>query len=83
VEHIPALTSRRTTIRATRGVLLERERTHPLLLQDARDLYLHRDGDNGKDGYRVNLGCAAGLDPLALEVSIIEGRQLPLAGASG
>lgn len=32
-------------------------------------------GDDGF-GYRVNLGCVEGLDPLALEISIIDGRSL-------
>jgi hypothetical protein len=27
-------------------------------------------------GYRVNLGCVEGLDPLALEIGIIDGRAL-------
>ena len=27
-------------------------------------------------GYRVNLGCVEGLDPLALEIEIIDGRSL-------
>jgi hypothetical protein len=29
-----------------------------------------------KIGYRVNLGCVEGLDPLALEISIIDGRSM-------
>ena len=41
------------------------------------------DGENAKDGYRVNLGCVEGLDTLALEVRIIEGRALPVIGESG
>jgi len=32
-------------------------------------------GDDGF-GYRVNLGCVEGLDPLALEITIIDGRAL-------
>ena len=36
------------------------------------------DGENAKDGYRVNLGCVEGLDPLALEICIIDGRSVPL-----
>ena len=36
------------------------------------------DGEHGKDGYRVNLGCVEGLDSLALEISIIDGKSLPL-----
>ena len=36
------------------------------------------DGENGKDGYRVNLGCVEGIDPLALEISIIDGKSVPL-----
>ncbi len=39
------------------------------------------DGENGKDGYRVNLGCVEGLDILALEIKIIDGRSLPLVEA--
>lgn len=30
-------------------------------------------------GYRVNLGCVVGLDVLALEIGIIDGRSMPLA----
>lgn len=36
------------------------------------------DGENAKDGYRVNLGCVEGLDVLALHISIIDGRSVPL-----
>ena len=40
------------------------------------------DGENGKDGYRVNLGCVEGLDPLALDVRIIDGKSVPLVESS-
>lgn len=33
------------------------------------------DGENAKDGYRVNLGCIEGLDALALDIGIIDGRN--------
>ena len=36
------------------------------------------DGENARDGYRVNLGCVEGIDPLALEISIIDGKSVPL-----
>lgn len=36
------------------------------------------DGDGAKNGYRVNLGCVEGLDPLTLDVGIIDGHMLPL-----
>ena len=36
------------------------------------------DGESAKDGYRVNLGCVEGLDTLALEISIIDGKSLPV-----
>jgi hypothetical protein len=36
------------------------------------------DGENNSDGYRVNLGCVEGIDPLALHISIIDGHALPL-----
>jgi hypothetical protein len=39
------------------------------------------DGENAKDGYRVNLGCVEGLDPLALEIRIIDGKSVPLVEA--
>ena len=39
------------------------------------------DGENGTDGYRVNLGCVEGIDPLALEISIIDGKSVPLVEA--
>jgi hypothetical protein len=38
------------------------------------------DGENGQDGYRVNLGCVEGLDPLALDIKIIDGKSVPLVG---
>lgn len=40
------------------------------------------DGVDGRDGYRVNLGCVLGLDPLALEVTRIDGRSLPVVDGS-
>jgi hypothetical protein len=36
------------------------------------------DGENNKDGYRVNLGCVEGLDPLALTITFIDGKSVPL-----
>ena len=36
------------------------------------------DGENARDGYRVNLGCVEGLDPFALEISRIDGKSVPL-----
>ena len=36
------------------------------------------DGENAKDGYRVNLGGVEGLDPLALDIRIIDGKSVPL-----
>jgi hypothetical protein len=39
------------------------------------------DGENGKDGYRVNLGCVEGIDPLALEIRVIDGKSVPLVEA--
>ncbi len=36
------------------------------------------DGENAKDGYRVNLGCVEGLDALALEIRMIDGKSVPL-----
>jgi hypothetical protein len=36
------------------------------------------DGDNSKDGYRVNLGCVEGTDSLNLVISIIDGNALPV-----
>jgi hypothetical protein len=38
------------------------------------------DGENGKDGYRVNLGCVEGLDVLALKLERIDGKSVPLVG---
>jgi hypothetical protein len=38
------------------------------------------DGENGKDGYRVNLGCVEELDVFALEVKRIDGRSVPVVG---
>jgi hypothetical protein len=39
------------------------------------------DGENGRDGYRVNLGCVERIDPLALEIRIIDGKSVPLVEA--
>jgi len=41
------------------------------------------DGENARDGYRVNLGCVEGLDTLALDISIIDGRAVPVIEESG
>jgi hypothetical protein len=41
------------------------------------------DGENAKDGYRVNLGCVEGLDTLALDIRIIDGKSVPLVGDHG
>ena len=41
------------------------------------------DGENAKNGYRVNLGCIEGLDALALEISIIDGKTLPVIEEPG
>jgi len=41
------------------------------------------DGENAKDGCRVNLGCVEGLDALALEISIIDGKALPVIEEPG
>jgi hypothetical protein len=38
------------------------------------------DGEKAKDGYRVNLGCVKGIDPLSLEIKIINGKTLPVVG---
>lgn len=40
------------------------------------------DGQDGRDGYRVNLGCVEGLDVFALEVKRIDGKSLPVVGHS-
>ena len=39
------------------------------------------DGEDARDGYRVNLGCVEGLDPFALEISRIDGKSVPLVEA--
>jgi len=41
------------------------------------------DGENARDGYRVNLGCVEGLDTLALDIRIIDGRSLPVTQEGG
>jgi hypothetical protein len=41
------------------------------------------DGENAKDGYRVNLGCIEGLDTLALDMRIIDGKSVPLIEGPG
>lgn len=33
---------------------------------------------NDEYGYRVNLGCVEGIDPLSLAIGILDGRSLPL-----
>lgn len=33
---------------------------------------------NDEWGYRVNLGCVEGIDPLALDIGILDGKSLPL-----
>ncbi len=39
------------------------------------------DGENARDGYRVNLGCVDGIDPLALAITVIDGKSVPLVEA--
>jgi hypothetical protein len=39
------------------------------------------DGEHAKDGYRVNLGCVDGLEVLALPITIIDGKSVPLVAA--
>jgi len=39
------------------------------------------DGENARDGYRVNLGCVEGLDPLSLDIQVIDGKSVPLIHA--
>jgi hypothetical protein len=41
------------------------------------------DGADNRDGYRVNLGCVAELDILALDVRIIDGRSVPMVSGTG
>ncbi len=41
------------------------------------------DGENAKDGYRVNLGCVEGIEVLALDVTIIDGKSVPLVAPHG
>jgi hypothetical protein len=38
---------------------------------------------NEKYGYRINLGCVEGLDVLNLNISIIDGRSMPIADSPG
>jgi hypothetical protein len=38
-------------------------------------------GEDGRDRHRVNLGCVQGLDALALDITIVDGKALPLADA--
>lgn len=38
---------------------------------------------NAEYGYRVNLGCVEGLDPLALEISLIDGRSMAISDNPG
>jgi hypothetical protein len=38
-------------------------------------------GDDGKDRYRVNLGCVEGIDALALDITIVDGKAPPLSDA--
>ena len=38
------------------------------------------DGEGAKDGYRVNLGCVEGLDVFALDISLIDGKSVPVIG---
>lgn len=40
-------------------------------------------GENAKDDYRVNLGCVEGPDPPALDISIIDGKSVPLIEPPG
>lgn len=39
------------------------------------------DGENARDGYRVNLGCVEGIDALGPGIRGIDGKSLPLVDA--
>jgi len=66
------------------GLPVRRQGRAALLLQDMRNLPVHRGGEppttyggRAKIGdRRVNLGCLDGLDPFALKIEIINGRAL-------
>lgn len=44
-------------------------------------IYPYHGGD--EYGYRVNLGCVEGLDPLALEITVIDGRAMNVRADPG
>jgi len=41
------------------------------------------DGEEAAGGYRLNLGCVEGFDPLALEIRITDGKALPVVEEPG
>jgi hypothetical protein len=41
------------------------------------------DGEDARDGYRVNLGCVEGLDALSLDIRQIDGKSLPVIPSDG
>jgi len=61
-----------------RRLCLEREGSQQLLLQSCGIFTYIGDGENNRDGYRVNLGCVEGIDPLTLDIDIIDGKSLPV-----
>ena len=61
------------------GVYLWNERVLGNYFCKTRGIFTYiAHGENAKDGYRVNLGCVEGLDPLALEITVIDGKSVPL-----
>jgi hypothetical protein len=62
------------------GLSVERPHGEPPVLQTCC-IYPYHGGD--EYGYRVNLGCVEGLDPLALEIALIDGRSMDLAPDPG
>jgi hypothetical protein len=46
-------------------------------------VYPFHDATEKPGHYRVNLGCLQGVDPLAVKVSVVDGRSFPVTGRPG
>lgn len=40
-------------------------------------------GDGGEYGYRVNLGCVEQIDPLSLNITVFDGKSMPVSENPG
>jgi hypothetical protein len=80
--YVPAKDFTPHTNEADVGVYLWNEKVLRNCFCKACGIFVYiADGEGGRDGYRVNLGCVEGVDTFALPVTRIDGKSIPLVGS--